>query len=71
MTLPGRPPMGISLIGMPKTDLQLLEAAAGLEKLLQPTLEAVVEKRQKAAANADKAPASSQPSSSNQGKPCS
>lgn len=63
--------MGISLIGMPKTDLQLLEAAAGLEKLLQPTLEAVLEKRQKAAANADKASASSQPSSSNPGKLCS
>ena len=35
VTLPGSAPMGISLIGMPKTDLQLLDAACGLEQPLQ------------------------------------
>ncbi|KAK9833237.1 hypothetical protein WJX84_005166, partial [Apatococcus fuscideae] len=71
VTLPGRPAMGISLIGMPRTDLQLLEAAAGLEKLLQPTLEAVLEKRQQAAARAGTPPApaaSSHSSSSSHGQ---
>ena len=70
VTLPGRPSMGVSLIGMPRTDLQLLEAAAGLEKLLQQTLEAVLEKRQQVAARTEKLPApatSSKPSPSTHG----